>query len=105
MLESAGYHVREASNGRLAMEEFERQAADLLITDIFMPEREGMETISSLRRGHPDLRIIAISGMAGDHYLKMAKLLGVRATLLKPLRLGMVIETVRTVLENPPNGH
>lgn len=102
MLETAGYEVREAPNGKVAMQECERQPVDLLITDIFMPEQEGMETISSLRRNRPNLKIIAISGVAGDHYLKMARLLGARATLQKPLRLGVVLETVRTTLELPP---
>lgn len=99
MLESAGYEVREASNGKLAMREFEREPADLLITDIFMPEQEGMETIGALRRQHPSLGIIAISGMAGEYYLKMAEFLGVRATLLKPLGMEELLATVRTVLD------
>ncbi len=99
MLESAGYEVREASNGRRAVAEFHQRPADLLITDIFMPEQEGMETISALRRERPDLKIIAISGVAGDHYLRMAKLLGARATLQKPLRLATVLDTVRKCLD------
>ena len=103
MLETAGYEVREASNGKLAMLEFSRQPADLLITDIFMPEQEGMETINTLRREHPSLRVIAISGVGGDQYLKMAKFLGVRATLLKPLRLGTVLEAVKATLEQSPD--
>jgi len=100
MLESAGYEVREAPNGRRAVAEFHLRPADLLITDIFMPEQEGMETISTLRREHPSLKIIAISGVAGDHYLRMAKLLGARATLQKPLRLATVLDTVRAALES-----
>jgi YesN/AraC family two-component response regulator len=103
MLESVGYLVREAPNGKVAMREFERQPADLLITDIFMPEQEGMETIGALRRQHPSLAIIAISGMAGDYYLKMAQFLGVRATLLKPLGMQKVLDTVQTVLEQLPS--
>ncbi len=102
MLESAGYEVREAPNGKVAMREFDREPADLLITDIFMPEQEGMETIGALRRTHPSLGIIAISGMAGDYYLKMAELLGARATLLKPLRMDTLLEAVRTALEPSP---
>lgn len=105
ILESAGYEVRDAPNGRLAMLEFNRRPADLLITDIFMPEQEGIETIGAVRRDHPGLKVIAISGMAGDHYLRMAKLMGARATLQKPLRLVKVLETVRTTLaqsEEPP---
>jgi DNA-binding NtrC family response regulator len=105
MLESAGYEVRDAPNGRLAMIEFNRRPADLLITDIFMPEQEGMETIGVVRRDHPELKVIAISGVAGDHYLRMARLMGACATLQKPLRLAKVLETVRTTLaqsQEPP---
>jgi DNA-binding NtrC family response regulator len=98
MLESADYEVREATNGRHAMVEFRRQPADLLITDIFMPEQEGMETIRALRQEHPGLKIIAISGAAGDPYLKMASMLGAWATLHKPLRLATVLQTVREAL-------
>ena len=103
MLESVGYEVREAPNGKVAMLEFSRRPADLLITNIFMPEQEGMETIHALRRKYPDLRIIAISGVAGDHYLKMARFMGVCTTLLKPLRMGIVLEAVRTTLEQSPD--
>ena len=102
MLESAGYAVREAPNGKAAMLEFKQRPADLLITDIFMPEQEGMETIGAMRREHPELRIIAISGVAGNHYLKMAQLMGAYATLQKPLRLLRVLETVRMALEQAP---
>jgi len=100
MLESAGYEVLEAANGRIAMTEFRDRRVDLLITDIFMPEQEGMETISTVRRDYPHLKIIAISGRTGGVYLKMARLLGAQATLEKPLRLEKVLETVRAVLED-----
>jgi DNA-binding NtrC family response regulator len=107
MLESAGYAVRETSNGNAAMREFKQRPADLVITDIFMPEQEGMETIGAMRREHPELRIIAISGVAGNHYLKMAEFMGAYATLQKPLRLLRVLETVRAALEQSPEdqGH
>ncbi len=98
MLESAGYEVREAPNGRVAIEELRRRPARLMITDIFMPEQEGIETIRIARKTYPDLGIIAISGAAGEHYLKMAKLLGATASLLKPFHLKDVLETVRATL-------
>jgi len=101
MLESAGYAVREAPNGKAAMLEFKQRPADLLITDIFMPEQEGIETIGAMRREHPELRIIAISGVAGNPYLRMAEIMGAYATLQKPLRLLPVLETVRAALEQP----
>jgi DNA-binding NtrC family response regulator len=57
-----------------------------------------METIGAMRREHPDLKIIAISGVAGDHYLSMARLMGVFAALQKPLRLRVVLDTVGDAL-------
>jgi DNA-binding response OmpR family regulator len=98
MLESAGYEVREAPNGRVAMEELSRRPARVMITDIFMPEQEGIETIRIARKTYPDLGIIAISGAAGEHYLKMARVLGARASLLKPFHLRQVLETVKATL-------
>ncbi len=99
MLESAGYEVREAPNGRVAIEELSRRPARVMITDIFMPEQEGIETIRIARKTYPDLGIIAISGAAGEHYLKMAQLLGATASLLKPFHLKDVLETVRATLK------
>jgi DNA-binding response OmpR family regulator len=98
MLEGAGYDVREAPNGRVAMEELEKRPAQVMITDIFMPEQEGIETIRIARKAYPDLGIIAISGAVGERYLKMAQLLGARAYLLKPFHLREVLETVRATL-------
>ncbi|HOK46640.1 MAG TPA: response regulator [Bryobacteraceae bacterium] len=98
MLEGAGYEVREAPNGKVAIEELSRRPAHVMITDIFMPEQEGIETIRIARKTFPDLGIIAISGAAGENYLKMAELLGASASLLKPFRLKDVLKTVRATL-------
>ena len=88
MLEKAGHEVEVALNGREGLELFEKNKPDLLITDIIMPEKEGLETIFELRRKHPDLKIIAISGggrIGPDGYLPGAKLLGANLTFSKPL--------------------
>ncbi len=102
ILEGAGYEVMEAENGRVAMTLFRSHPADLLITDIFMPEQEGIETITAARREYPNLKIIAISGKTGSVYLKMARLLGAHAALEKPFRMEAVLETVREVLGGAP---
>ncbi len=99
MLESAGYQVLEAPNGKVAMTICRSQPVDLMITDIFMPEQEGMETIQAVRREFPNLPIIALSGKAPGVYLKTARLLGAQATLEKPIRLQTLLETVRTLLQ------
>jgi CheY-like chemotaxis protein len=88
MLEKEGHDVEVALNGKEGMALFEQKKPDLLITDIIMPEKEGLETIFELRRLHPDLKIIAISGggrIGPDGYLPGAKLLGANAVFSKPL--------------------
>lgn len=88
MLEKAGHDVEIALNGKEGMVLFEKNKPDLLITDIIMPEKEGLETIYELRRLYPDLKIIAISGggrIGPDGYLPGAKLMGANAVFTKPL--------------------
>jgi DNA-binding response OmpR family regulator len=88
MLEKEGHEVDIALNGKDGMVLFEQNKPDLLITDIIMPEKEGLETIFELRQKHPELKIIAISGggrISPDGYLPGAKLLGANAVFAKPL--------------------
>lgn len=88
MLEKEGHHVEVALNGKDGMRLFEKNKPDLLITDIIMPEKEGLETIFELRRQYPALKIIAISGggrIGPDGYLPGAKLLGADAVFAKPI--------------------
>ena len=88
LLEKAGHEVEVALNGKDGMVLFEKNKPDLLITDIIMPEKEGLETIYELRRSYPELKIIAISGggrIGPDGYLPGAKLMGANAIFTKPL--------------------
>lgn len=88
LLEKGGHEVEIALNGKEGMTLFEKNKPDLLITDIIMPEKEGLETIFELRRQYPELKIIAISGggrIGPDGYLPGAKLLGANAVFAKPL--------------------
>ena len=97
MLEHAGHEVAEAVNGAAGIEIYERDAPDLIITDIIMPEKEGVETIIALRRADPALPIIAISGggrLDATDFLTMAKKLGARHTLTKPFRRDQLLEAV-----------
>ncbi|MGJ5817403.1 response regulator [Paludibaculum fermentans] len=102
VLEDAGYVVREAADGRAAMRELEAEPADVLITDLVMPDQEGIETIRLARKAFPQLRIIAISGAFFGQFLKMAELLGANAVLPKPLSQAAMLDTVRDVLGRPP---
>jgi len=97
MLEHAGHEVSEAVNGAVGIEIYERDAPDLIITDIIMPEKEGVETIIALRRANPALPIIAISGggrLDATDFLSMAKKLGARRTLTKPFLREQLLEAV-----------
>jgi DNA-binding response OmpR family regulator len=88
MLEKAGHEVDIALNGKEGMKLFEKNKPDLLITDILMPEKEGLETIFELRRKYSELKIIAISGggrIGPEGYLPSAKLFGADMVFQKPL--------------------
>ncbi len=101
MLEKAGHEVDIALNGRLGMELFKKNKPDLLITDILMPEKEGLETILELRRLYPELKIIAISGggrIGPDGYLPSAKLFGADMIFPKPLVQKEFLQAVSTLL-------
>jgi CheY-like chemotaxis protein len=101
MLEKAGHEVETALNGREGMELFEKNRPDLLITDIIMPEKEGLETIFELRRKYPELKIIAISGggrIDPYGYLPGAKLFGANMVFQKPLVQKEFIQAVSMLL-------
>ena len=74
------------------------QPVDVVITDLIMPEQEGMETISRIKRDFPNIKIIAISGALGGRYLRVAELLGAHAVLNKPLDPEQLLQTVQSVL-------
>jgi CheY-like chemotaxis protein len=101
MLEKAGHEVDLAVNGIEGLQAFEKNKPDLLITDLIMPEKEGLETIVELRKKYPDLKIIAISGggrISADGYLPGAKLLGANMVFPKPLDQKEFLEAVATLL-------
>ena len=88
MLEKAGYEVDTASNGSEGLKKIERCPPDLLVTDIVMPEKEGLELIFYLKGKNPELKIVAISGGGRfnyEGYLTGAKLLGADLIFQKPL--------------------
>ena len=104
-LERAGHSVVTAADGREAMAAAETEPFDVVLTDILMPEQEGLETISRLRATQPGLPIIAMSGGgwgSAGHYLHSARLLGASATLEKPFTGTDLLAALREVLERPP---
>jgi DNA-binding response OmpR family regulator len=103
-LTHAGFEVLLAENGRRAMTILREQSVDLVITDIVMPEMEGLELIGALRRSQPLLPVVAISGAFDGQYLDMALVLGARASLRKPLSTSKLLETVRQTLRLGASG-
>ncbi|HEX6309396.1 MAG TPA: response regulator [Longimicrobiales bacterium] len=100
-LERAGHRVEEGRNGAEGMSIYRRAPADLVITDVFMPDQDGIETIQQLRAEFPASRILAISGGstgAAAGPLTDARLLGANATLAKPFTLDRLSDTVRELL-------
>lgn len=104
MLELANYDVTEAPNGEVGARLFRQAPVDLVITDIFMPEKEGLETIRELRRDFPEVKIIAISGggSRGDlAFLPTAKKLGAHYTFAKPFEMDEMLAAVHELLDEP----
>lgn len=94
-LDHFGHTVIEARNGKEGLALFQHANIDLLITDIVMPEKEGLEVLMELRKRNPPVKIIAISG--GD-YLQMAKLMGAAKVLAKPFSSDVLIAAIDDLL-------
>lgn len=102
LLEKEGHQVGVASNGIEAVKQYSGNQVDLVITDIVMPEKEGIETIMDLKRIDPQVKIIAISGggkVNADHYLKMAQSLGAQETIEKPIEKNHLLKKINAVLK------
>jgi CheY-like chemotaxis protein len=101
LLERAGYAVSLARHGDEALEVQRRSPAEVLLTDLFMPDREGIETIASFRERYPHIGIIAMSGDASirvrTDYLKVASAAGADATLRKPFAAAALLAEVERV--------
>ncbi|GAB4346434.1 MAG: response regulator [Desulfobulbaceae bacterium] len=107
MMEWAGYEVMVAENGRIGMRLQAGNPADLVITDLIMPEQEGLETISELKKKYVGIKIIAISGggrIGPEAYLPAALELGADRVFSKPFDVQEVVDAVRELLEGPGTG-
>ena len=104
-LESEGYEVEAVADGESAMRAHERRPADVLITDLYMPERDGFETVKYFRDRKPDMPIVAMSGWKRgqrcDH-LPVARQAGANFVLRKPFKLDELLEQLRNWL---PGNH
>jgi DNA-binding response OmpR family regulator len=102
VLKRAGFQVAAASDGQEAMKLFQQRPAQLIVTDLIMPNKEGLETIIELRRSHPQVRIIAMSGggrVGPQDYLALAKMLGADRVFAKPFRSAEFLQAVRELVD------
>ena len=103
-LETEGHSVATASNGQAGIGIFRNSQADLVVTDMVMPVKDGLKTIMELEKEFPGIKIIAISGggvIEPDRYLDLAEHIGVKQTLTKPVTKEQLINAVNEVLEIP----
>ena len=101
MLEKEGYEIEDAEDGAVGLKLLHEHLPDLIITDLFMPEKEGIETMIEVRKHFPQVKIIAISGggrMGKLDLLPMAESFGAQRTLAKPFERQELLETVKEVL-------
>jgi len=100
MLEDANHRTVEAPDGKAALELYRQEAVDLIITDLIMPVKEGIQTILEFRRLDPKARIIAMSGgnRMSSSNLAMAQKLGANFTLAKPFHPQELLAAVNQVL-------
>jgi DNA-binding NtrC family response regulator len=105
LLQRAGYEVMEAAHGQMGLQLWRQHGADVVITDVCMPSRDGIEVIVELHSLAPTLAIIAMSGGAGSSSLDLlgtAHQVGALRTVPKPFTAGELLATVREVLEPGP---
>lgn len=105
MLERAGYEIELASNGNEGLDLFRKSPSDLVITDIIMPEKEGLETIREMKRIQPQMKIIAMSGggkISAENYLETAKIFGASRIIEKPFTQQTMVSSVKELLGDSP---
>lgn len=101
LFENNNYEIMDACNGKLGVDLFKEYEPDLIITDLIMPEKEGLETIREIRRINPDVKIIAISGGGvnkPEMYLDLAKKFGAHHSFAKPVNNKELLLTVKNLL-------
>lgn len=102
VLEEEGFEVVEAKDGDEALRLFREKPAEVVLCDVFMPGKDGLEAIQEFRRGWPDLKIIAVSGgaFAGEvDLLTVAKHLGAAEILYKPFKAADLLAAIRRQLK------
>ncbi len=101
MLEPAGHDVVEAADGGEGVELYKEDSVDLVLMDLIMPEKEGIQAAAELRHYDPEVKIIAISGggrIGNMEVLKIARKFGIEHALPKPIRVGELLASVKGIL-------
>ena len=104
LLEAAGFEVVEAESGAAALRALGSEAVDVVLTDIFMPDTDGIELIHTLHRQTPNLPLVAMSGGGfddGKDVLAVARLLGAEAIVQKPLTQRKLVGAIRRAIGTP----
>ena len=104
MLEDENHEIRQAADGRKGLRMFQEDPADLVITDVLMPEKDGVELIMELKEIDQNAKIIAMSGggrgLDATFNLRMAKDFGAQRLMVKPFSTSEAMEAIRTVLNS-----
>jgi len=106
LLEHYGFQVAVARNGRQGLAAFDKVVPDVVLTDIMMPEQDGIETIAAMRKARPDAKIVAMSGanpVGKANYLRMAVKLGADRGVPKPLSARELLSVLRAILPPEPS--
>lgn len=102
LLTEEGYVVKTARNGKIGLELFSSEPFDVILTDLIMPEQEGMETIRKIIKKDPQAKIIAMSGggrIGPQDYLSVAKDLGAKEVIRKPLEIDALLKLLGKILK------
>lgn len=100
MLEDSGHKIFHAQNGNEGLQNFQAEKIDLVITDIMMPEKDGVETIRELKSLDQNVKVIAITGYRGRfNRLPAAEFLGAQETLIKPFTKADLLSAVEKLLK------
>ncbi|KAA3614711.1 MAG: response regulator [Calditrichaeota bacterium] len=108
-LTQSGNKIVTAQDGLRALRELEKQRFDMVITDIVMPEKEGIEVIREIKAKYPDVKIIAMSGgspfLHAELNLKLAKKVGADLALQKPFMQNELIASINQLFPNNSNNN
>src|ERR1035437_7231850 len=104
VLESAAHEVLEAGDGAEGLKCVDNQKPDLVITDIFMPDKDGLEILREMRKTHPGMNVIAMSGggqFGNMDIMRIARSFGAFRVIAKPFSLSEMLQTVSAALAAP----